>query len=75
MVFQLLQVLARKYGLHFFRQLFGVVIADAKGNDGAHIPKNGVFYAIRQLVKVLVGNVQIKPVFAGFREDGRENVR
>ncbi|KKS82606.1 MAG: hypothetical protein UV57_C0032G0001, partial [Parcubacteria group bacterium GW2011_GWD2_43_10] len=74
MIVQVLQVLARKYGLHFFRQFFGVIASHAEGNDSPDVPKNGVLDTFGQLVEVLMGEVKVQAVFTSFREDGRENV-
>src|SRR3989344_2883199 len=46
MIVQVLQVFARKYGLHFFRQFFGVVASDAEGNDATDITKDGARYLL-----------------------------
>ena len=55
MIFQFLKVFARKYGLHFLRQLLGVVASRAEGDNCAYIAENSVFYGLRKLNKGIGG--------------------
>ena len=59
MIVQVLQVFARKYGLHFFRQFFGVVASNAEGNDATEVNE----VEPRNLLRKIIINGQLEPHF------------
>ena len=65
-------------GLEFLAELavevLGVVEADAEGDDGAHIAKDGLPHGGGELGDVFMAQGEIEPVFARLGEDGGERL-
>lgn len=69
------QILTRNLASVFrelLRENHGVVAADLEGDDGSDIAPDGICGLLVELGQVLVSDGETQPVFASFREYGRE---
>lgn len=63
-----------KGGFELFREDRGIIGGDAEGDSGTDVTENGVADGVSHLGDVLVGNSEIKTVFASFGEDYSEGI-
>ncbi len=63
-----------KGGFELFGEDGGVVGGDAEGDGGTDVTKNGVADGVSHLRDVLVGDSEIKAVFASFGENDSERI-
>jgi hypothetical protein len=59
----------------FAVQMFGIGEADAEGDEGADIAKDGLPHGGRELGDVLMAQGEVEPVFSRLGQDGGEGLR
>lgn len=64
-----------EYGMKFLGKVLCVHLSRPEGDEGAHVPKDGVLYLRIQLVEVLIGKRKRYSKLPEFAEDARDTGR